>query len=172
MSVFHNRIRNYIYGRTLDELDGLQLLQYSQAGATFTGMEGRVRQRITQRLGVTLFGDSVRARLDGGERLPRIAPARVGLRLDANWRDWDGAVEWVQVARQNRVAAFETATPGYGMLNLGLAYNGRTGSGTPWQVYLKARNLTDRLAYAHTSFIKDAAPLAGRNVTVGVRVSF
>ncbi|MGE8375355.1 MAG: TonB-dependent receptor, partial [Diaphorobacter nitroreducens] len=172
VSVFHNRIRNYIYGRTLDELDGLQLLQYSQAGATFTGMEGRVRQRITQRLGVTLFGDSVRARLDGGERLPRIAPARVGLRLDANWRDWDGAVEWVQVARQNRVAAFETATPGYGMLNLGLAYNGRTGSGTPWQVYLKARNLTDRLAYAHTSFIKDVAPLAGRNVTVGVRVSF
>ena len=172
VSVFHNRIRNYIYGRTLDELDGLQLLQYSQAGATFTGMEGRVRQRITQRLGVTLFGDSVRARLDGGERLPRIAPARVGLRLDANWRDWDGAVEWVQVARQNRVAAFETATPGYGMLNLGLAYNGRTGSGTPWQVYLKARNLTDRLAYAHTSFIKDAAPLAGRNVTVGVHVSF
>ncbi|ABM42209.1 TonB-dependent receptor [Acidovorax sp. JS42] len=172
VSVFHNRIRNYIYGRTLDELDGLQLLQYSQAGATFTGMEGRVRQRITQRLGVTLFGDSVRARLDGGERLPRIAPARVGLRVDANWRDWGGAVEWVQVARQNRVAAFETATPGYGMLNLGLAYNGRTGSGTPWQVYLKARNLTDRLAYAHTSFIKDAAPLAGRNVTVGVHVSF
>ncbi|MGD9774773.1 TonB-dependent receptor domain-containing protein [Diaphorobacter sp.] len=172
VSVFRNRIRNYIYGRTLDELDGLQLLQYSQAGATFTGIEGRVRQRITQRLGVTLFGDSVRARLDGGERLPRIAPARAGLRLDANWRDWEGAVEWLQVARQNRVATFETATPGHGMLNLGLAYNGRSADGTPWQLYLKARNLTDRLAYAHTSFIKDAAPLAGRNLTLGVRVSF
>ena len=172
VTVFRNRIRDYIYGRTLDEVDGLQLLQYAQADATFTGIEGRVRQRITPRLGVTLFGDSVRARLDGGGLLPRIAPMRAGLRLDANWQAWEGQVEWVQVARQDRVAQFETATPGYGMLNMGVAYNGRTGGGTPWQLYLKARNLTDRLAYAHTSFIKDAAPLAGRNVTLGVRVSF
>ena len=43
---------------------------------------------------------------------------------------------------------------------------------TPWQVYLKGHDLTDRLAYAHTSFIKNAAPLMGRNVTVGVRVAF
>lgn len=172
VSVFRNRIRDYIYGRTLDEHDGLQLLQYAQADATFTGIEGRVRQRITPSLGVTLFGDSVRARLDGGGRLPRVAPMRAGLRLDANWQAWEGQVEWVQVARQDRVAQFETATPGYGMLNLGLAYNGGTGGGTPWQLYLKARNLTDSVAYAHTSFIKDAAPLAGRNITLGMRVSF
>lgn len=77
----------------------------------------------------------------------------------------------MQVARQNRVAEFETATPGYGMLNVGVTYHHRTGA-TPWQVYLKANNLTDRLAYAHTSFIKDAAPLMGRNLTLGVRVAF
>ena len=41
VSVFRNRIQNYIYGRTLDALDGLQLLQYSQADATFTGIEGQ-----------------------------------------------------------------------------------------------------------------------------------
>ncbi|WP_404299425.1 TonB-dependent receptor domain-containing protein [Alicycliphilus denitrificans] len=172
VSVFRNRIHHYIYGRTLDEHDGLQLLQYAQADATFTGIEGRVRQRLTPRLGVTLFGDSVRARLDGGGLLPRIAPMRAGLRLDANWQSWEGQVEWVQVARQNRVAQFESPTRGYGMLHLGLAYNGLTRGGMPWQLYLKARNLTNRLAYAHTSFIKDAAPLAGRNFTLGMRVSF
>ncbi len=172
LSLYRNRIRNYIYGRTLDELDGLQLLQYSQADATFTGAEGRVRQQLTRRLGVTLWGDSVRARLAGGAMLPRIAPARIGVRMDANWQSWEGQVEWVQVARQNRVAQLESPTPGYGLLHLGLAYNGQTTSGMPWQVYLKARNLTNRLAYAHTSFIKDAAPLAGRNITLGARVSF
>ncbi len=172
ISVFRNRISNYIYGRTLDEVDGLQLLQYSQADATFTGIEGEVRQRVTRNLGVTLFGDTVRAKLDGGGLLPRIPATRAGLRLDANWNAWEGQVEWVQVARQNRVAAFETATPGYGMLNLGVSYRGQLSSGTPWQVYLKANNLTDRLAYAHTSFIKNAAPLMGRNVTVGVKVAF
>lgn len=172
VSVYRNRIRHYIYGRTLDEVEGLQLLQYSQADATFTGIEGRVRHALTRQVGVTLLADRVHARLDGGGRLPRIPPARVGLRLDANWQAWEGEVEWLQVARQGRVAQFESATPGYGMLNLGLAYNGRTSAGTPWQVYLKARNLTDRLAYAHTSFIKDAEPLGGRNLTLGVRVEF
>lgn len=172
VSVFRNRISNYIYGRTLDEVDGLQLLQYSQADATFTGIEGEVRQRVTRNLGVTLFGDTVRAKLDGGGLLPRIPATRAGLRLDASWQTWEGQVEWVQVARQNRVAAFETATPGYGMLNLGVSYRGQLSSGTPWQVYLKANNLTDRLAYAHTSFIKNAAPLMGRNITVGVKVAF
>ena len=172
VSVFRNRISNYIYGRTLDEVDGLQLLQYSQADATFTGIEGQVRQRVTRNMGVTLFGDTVRAKLDGGGLLPRIPATRAGVRLDANWKAWEGQVEWVQVARQNRVAAFETATPGYGMLNLGVSYRGQLSSGTPWQVYLKANNLTDRLAYAHTSFIKNAAPLLGRNITVGVKVAF
>ena len=172
VSVFKNRISDYIYGRTLDAVNGLQLLQYSQADATFTGIEGQVRQRLMRNLGVTLFGDTVRAKLDDGGLLPRIPATRAGLRLDAQWQQWDGQIEWVQVARQNRVAEFETATPGYGMLNLGLTYNTQTASGTPWQVYLKANNLTDRLAYANTSFIKTAAPLMGRNVMVGVKVAF
>lgn len=172
VSVFHNKIHNYIYGRTLDALDALQLLQYSQADATFTGIEGQVRQALTRNLGITLFGDTVRAKLDGGGNLPRIPAARAGLRLDANWQAWEGQVEWVQVARQNRVAGFETATPGYGMLNLGAAYHGKLANGSPWQLYVKGTNLTDRLAYAHTSFIKTAAPRMGRNITVGVKVAF
>lgn len=172
VSVYRNRVKDYIYGRTLDELNGLQLLQYSQADATFTGLEAQVRQRLTRNLGVTLFGDMVRAKLDAGGYLPRIPAARAGLRLDASWKAWDGQVEWVQVARQNRIADFETATPGYGMLNLGVTYSSRFAGGTPWQLYVKGNNLTDRLAYAHTSFIKDAAPLMGRNITVGMKVSF
>ena len=172
VSVFHNKINHYIYGRTLDALDGLQLLQYSQANATFTGIEGQVRQALTRNLGLTLFGDTVRAKLDGGGNLPRIPATRAGLWLDANWAAWEGQVEWVRVARQNRVADFETATPGYGMLNLGAAYHGKLANGSPWQLYVKGTNLTDRLAYAHTSFIKTAAPLMGRNITVGVKVAF
>jgi outer membrane receptor protein involved in Fe transport len=123
--------------------------------------KARCASALTRNLGVTLFGDTVRAKLDGGGLLPRIPATRAGVRLDANWNAWEGQVEWVQVARQNRVAEFETATPGYGMLNLGVSYNGKLANGTPWQVYVKGNNLTDRLAYAHTSFIKTAAPLDG-----------
>ncbi len=171
-SVFHNRISHYIYGRTLDAVGGLQLLQYSQGDATFTGMEGQIRQRLTRHLGVAVFGDAVRARLADGSRLPRISPARLGTRLDATWNGWDGNIEWVQVARQSRVAQFETKTPGYGMLNLAIAYSSQTAAGTPWQIYVRGNNLTDRLAFAHNSFIKNAAPLTGRSVAAGVKVSF
>jgi len=172
VSAFQHRVDNYIYGRTLDEHDGLQLLQYSQADARFTGLEGQVRQRLSNIWGVTLFGDTVRARLDSGGALPRIPSARAGLRLDARWNGWQGMAEWVQVGKQKRVAEFESTTGGYGMLNLSASYQMRTAGGTPWQIYVKARNLTDRLAYAHTSFIKSAAPLMGRNVTLGVKVDF
>ena len=172
VSLFHNRVKGYIYGRTLDELDGLQLLQYSQQDVTFRGLEAQVRQRLTRNLGVTLFGDLVRARLGAGGNLPRIPAARAGVRLDTTWQRWDGRIEWVQVARQNRIADFETATPGYGMLSLGATYNSQFSDGTPWQFYVRASNLTNRLAYAHTSFIKNAAPLMGRNIAVGLRVSF
>ncbi len=172
ISLFHNRVKNYIYGRTVDELDGLQLLQYQQQDARFTGLEGRVQQRLSKQLSLSLFGDMVRARLDGGGKLPRIPAARLGVRLEGQWQAWQGYTEWVQVARQNRVAAFESETPSYGLLNLGVSYQTRSSSGQPWQIYLRARNLTDRLAYAHSSFIKEAAPLMGRNITLGVRLDF
>lgn len=172
LSAFHHKVKGYIYGATLDEEDGLQLLQYTQADARFTGMEASLRQKLTRQLGVTVFGDMVRAKLADGAALPRIPAKRVGLRMDAHWQGWEGRAEWVQVLRQTRTAAFETETQGYGMLNLSASYQLRTAGGTPWQIFVKGNNLTDRLAYAHTSFIKRAAPLMGRNVTVGVKVMF
>lgn len=172
VNAFHHRVKGYIYGATLDEHDGLQLLQYTQADARFTGVEGQVRQKLSRQWGVTLFGDAVRARLEDGSALPRIPAARVGLRVDTFYKGWDAQAEWVQVLRQNRVTAYETETDGYGMLNVSASYTLRTSGGTPWQFFIKGNNLTNRLAFAHTSFIKNAAPLMGRNITVGVKVSF
>lgn len=174
VSAFRNRVSDYIYARTLDEHEGLQLIEYAQRDATFTGIEGEIRQRLNAMFGLTLFGDHVRARLSGGSGnrdLPRIPAHRVGLRLDAHWQGWKGEAEAYRVGRQDRIADFETSTPGYTMFNLGLSYSGRFDA-LPYSVYLKGTNLTDQLAYSHTSFIKDAAPLTGRNLTVGVRVSF
>ena len=171
-SVYHNRIKDYIYASTLDEDDGLQLIEYTQGDAIFTGIEGSVRQQLSRQSGLTLFGDYVRARLDRGGNLPRIPAARLGVRLDARLGDpWRGELEFYRVARQNRIAAYESATPGYNMLNLRLSYTTRL-NGLATQFYLKGENLGNQLAYAHTSFIKHAAPLAGRNITLGVRIAF
>lgn len=174
VSVYHNRITDYIYANTLDELNGLQLIEYAQGDAVFTGMEASLRQQLGRNFGLTLFGDYVRGRLErqGGESLPRIPAARLGTRLDARWGEhWRGEAELYRVARQDRVASYESETPGYNMFNLRLSYGTKL-NGLPAEFYLKGENLTDQLAYAHTSFIKNVAPLAGRNITLGLRVSF
>ena len=40
------------------------------------------------------------------------------------------------------------------------------------QFYINVDNLTDELGFVHTSFIKDKAPLPGRNIRLGVRGYF
>ena len=172
LSAYRNKIDNYIFGSTLDSHEGFQLIEYAQRDATFTGIEGQIRQQINPVFGASVFGDHVRAKLaDGGGNLPRIPAQRLGVKFDANWQNWNGVAEFYRVGKQDKVAAFETDTPGYNMLNLSASYNTRL-AGTPTQFYLKANNLTNELAYSHTSFIKNAAPLTGRNLTAGVRVTF
>ncbi|WP_312435010.1 TonB-dependent receptor domain-containing protein [Janthinobacterium sp.] len=172
LSAYRNRIDNYIFGSTLDSHEGFQLIEYAQRDATFTGIEGQVRQQLNPIFGASVFGDYVRAKLaDGGGNLPRIPAQRLGVKFDASWQNWNGVAEFYRVGKQDKVAAFETTTPGYNMLNLSASYDTRIG-GTPTQFYLKANNLTNELAYSHTSFIKNAAPLTGRNLTAGVRVTF
>lgn len=174
LSAFHNKVDNYIYARTLDNHEGFQLIEYAQRDATFTGIEGEVKQKFSSSLDGAVFGDYVRARFDnaGGDRnLPRIPAARLGARLDANWGQLHGQVEAYRVMKQDKVADYESVTPGYNMLNLGTHYTTRIG-GMPAQLYARINNVTNELAYSHTSFIKAAAPLSGRNVTAGVRLSF
>jgi iron complex outermembrane receptor protein len=39
-------------------------------------------------------------------------------------------------------------------------------------LYVKGVNLTNEEAREHTSFLKDLAPLPGRGIVVGARISF
>ena len=174
VSAFHNQVDNYIYAHTLDNHEGFQLVEYAQRDATFTGLEGEVRQKLSANYSATLFGDYVRARFDEGDgsrNLPRIPSARIGVKLDGDWNAWHGMVELYRVGKQDKLAEFETETAGYNMLNVGAHYSTRIG-GVPTQFYARLNNLTDELAYSHTSFIKNAAPLTGRNLTAGIRVIF
>jgi iron complex outermembrane receptor protein len=171
---YHNQISNYIYGNTLDAYETFQLIEYAQRDATFTGIEGEIHHKFSPLWGAGLFGDVVHAKLDdnaGNRNLPRIPAQRLGLRVDANWQAWSGQMEVIRVNSQNRIAQFESTTPGYNMVNFAASYDTRIGN-TPVQLYAKAANLGNVLAFSHTSFIKDAAPLIGRNITLGMRVTF
>ena len=174
LSAFHNQIGDYIYSQTRGELDGLQLINYAQRDATFTGLEGEVSHSLSSVWKATLFGDYVRARFDegpGSRDIPRTPAHRIGARFEGDWGAFNGMAELVRVGKQDKIAEFETETGGYTMLNLSTHYSTRIGN-LPAQLYLRLNNVTDRLAYSHTSFIKQYAPLTGRNLTGGLRVLF
>jgi len=171
IGAFRHDFDDYIYARTLDQVEDFRLIQYTQADAEFTGIDGEVRHRFGPNFSATVFGDYVRAEVDGGGNLPRIPAARLGGRVDGGWNQLSGNLEYYRVFEQDRIADFETETPGYDMLNATLAWDLREG-GDGVQVYVRATNLLDELALNHTSFIKDAAPLRGRNFVLGVRARF
>ncbi len=174
LSAFRNRVNDYIYANTLDNHEGFQLIEYAQRDATFTGLEGEVRHKFTPAVEASLFGDYVRAKFRdgaGNRNLPRIPAQRVGVKLDGEWQGWHGMVEAVRVMKQDDSADFEGETAGYKLLNLGTHYSTRI-LGLPAMFYARLNNATNELAFSHTSFIKNAAPLPGRNLTAGVRFSF
>lgn len=171
VSGFHNQVDDYIYARTLDRFEDFRLIDYAQKDAEFTGVEGAVSQRITPNFSAGVFGDYVRGRLKGGNNLPRVPAARLGIRADWHWQAWRTGVELARVFRQNKISDDENSTPGYNQLNAVVSYTGRLAH-TRYTAYLRGTNLLDQLAYNHTSFISRAAPLPGRSVMVGLRVGF
>jgi len=172
VSAYHYVYDDYIFARTLDQYEDFRLIRYSQADATFTGIEGELTQQFTPWLSGTVFGDYVQGELKGdGGNLPRIPAARAGVRLAAFQGPWSGDVEYSRTFKQTDIAAFETETPGYDMVNATVAYDVDLGP-VRSQIFLRGTNLLDETAFNHASFLAETAPLRGRNLTVGVRARF
>lgn len=172
LGFYHQDFDDYIFADTLDRFEDFRLIRYTAADARFTGIDGEIHHQLTPEIGVSLFGDYVRARLkDGRGNLPRIPAGRLGTHIDAERGRLSGHVEYYHVFRQSDVAAFETRTRGYDMLNATLAWKLDLRD-TDAELFLRATNLTDSLAWNHASFIRDAAPLRGRNFVFGLRTTF
>ncbi len=175
-AAFHSRFSDFIYlADTGEEEDELPVRRWRQDDARFSGVELEAKWRIADgdagRWDLRAFGDTVRARLNEGGNLPRIAPSRVGAGLAWQRAGWRARLGALRYAEQDRVAEFESSTSGYTLVDAHLSYHWdmqRVG----WEVFLDGTNLTDREARPHTSFLKDLAPLPGRSVAFGLRAFF
>ncbi|HWS79131.1 MAG TPA: TonB-dependent receptor, partial [Thermomonas sp.] len=116
--------------------------------------------------------DAVPAQVATGGNLPRIVPARAGATLRWERDAWRASLGAVRYATQDDVAAYETATPGYTLVDAHVAWHIDTRGGQEVELFLDGNNLTDREARPHTSFLKDVVPLPGRNIVFGVRAFF
>lgn len=162
---------------------GTELAQvaYSQRNATFLGGEFKTQYDALE-FGTNVFGveaqyDFVRAKFAGGEFVPRIPPQRVGGGI--YWRgddNWSAKVTLLHAFAQKNIAAEETPTKGYNLLNAELSYKTRIAAGPTGSVEVTAgiagTNLLNETIRNSVSFRKDEVVAPGRGVRGFVSVKF
>lgn len=171
VSAYHHDIRHYIDADTLDEVNDFRLVAYRQRDARFTGVEGRLEHSLSPVWTAILSGDLVRARFAGGGNLPRIPAARLGVGVRAQWQAWQGYLDYARVFAQTRIAAFESETAGYNLVNAGISYRWLT-HGAEFEWALTGRNVLNVVAYNHASFLADSVPLPGRSIALSLQVRY
>ena len=110
---------------------------------------------------------------DTGQPLPRIAPLRTTLALQAQHGPWTARAEIDHAARQSRVPAGDTATGGYTLAHLSLRRQFRAGAADGlW--FVRLDNLGNTLAYnaATVQTLRALSPLPARALKTGVRIDF
>jgi iron complex outermembrane receptor protein len=180
-SVFTTGFSDYIYqAATGNDRDGLTEFQYVQGDARFTGAELEVELDVIENdpsesaphVSIDLLADFVNAKLvDTDEYLPRIPPFRLGGGVNYRQSGFVVRAGARYSAEQDRLGPFETVTPSFTSVDASISYRLFTG-GIFHDISLVGANLTDAEARVHTSFLKDMAPLPGREVRLIYRINF
>ena len=175
-SIFRSWFDDYIFDRRTGAAVGeLPVFQTSQADARYSGFELEGSLRVARAGGfdfnVDAVADYVRATILGSGPAPRIPPLRVLGGFEAQSETLTMRVEAEQTSRQDRVSGLETPTEGFTLVNASVSFQPlRNNKNT--SITLSANNLFDVEARRHASFLKDVAPLAGRDLRVSARLSF
>ena len=186
-NLFYNKVHNYLYmkdsGLTMADLEAhdeheeehegeeFSIFHYQQQDATLYGAEFAMAYQFTPQQELEFFIDSVRAKLDNGGDLPRIPPIKVGTGYSYSAEDWSATIDWTRYMKQDQVAAGESTTGSYQILDLAFSYYFNVND-LDLTAFAKANNLTDELGFVHSSFIKEDAPLPGRSFTLGIKARF
>ena len=176
-SVYYSRFKNFIYlaPTTGTDPDGLPIYDYRQGRANYYGFELGGDAKFGKALGIDWGGeivaDAVRASIKSFGPAPQIPPFRLLGALTGARGQVDGRLEVERVSAQHRTAPNETDTAGYTLVNASLDYHPFAAK-PELTLSLQGNNLFDVVARRHTSFLKDYAPLAGRDIRLSARVSF
>lgn len=176
LNFFYNNIVDYLYLRDTGAfVDDVEVSQVTQDDAVFSGVEAEVSfplfsydDAATQ---MSVFGDYVRARLNGDGNVPRIPSVRVGAQISHTHDDWLYKLRATRVAKQSDVAVNETETDGYTLLSASVDYHASL-FGQEITIFAQGSNLLDEEIRNHVSVLKDVAPEAGRNLVLGLRLEF
>lgn len=141
---------------------------YQAGDVDLWGYEAEFILQASAGLEFKLTTDSIRAEVNDSAHLPRIPPRRYGFAANYELNKWRFNLSGQYYASQNRIAALETETDGYFLLDTVISYS----IFPDLQIFLKCYNLTDEYARVHSSFLKDKAPLPARNIAAGISGRF
>ena len=183
-SAYYTKFSNYISENQVDQVvceaaaapSGreveLPCFQYQQQDARYYGFEADASLRVATlgayTINADVLGDYVRANIIDQGAIPRIPAARVLGGIEAQGDTLQGRVEVEHVFEQNRIAAFETPTDDYTMVNASIGFS-PFGKGSKTSFLISANNIFDVEARRSASFLKDFAPLAGRDIRATLR---
>ena len=151
--------------------DDFAVYQYRQADARLYGAEFALTWRFAPAQQLEVFADSVRAELKSGGDLPRTPPMKAGVSYQYQGENWSGQFGLTHYAKQDKIAVDETVTAGYTLLDANISYDFDLPS-LDLTAYFKATNVTDKLGFVHSSFVKDDVPLPGRALALGLTARF
>jgi iron complex outermembrane receptor protein len=172
-SAFYQRFSNYIDDLPTGELeDGLPVFQTRSGRARYYGVEAQGSVDLAKMGATTIaldaLGDYVNAQILDVGPVPRIPPLRLLGGIEAKGGRVFGRAEVEWTNDQKRTADFETETKGWTTVNASLGFHPFADhQGT--SIILSANNLFDVTARRASSFLKDYAPLAGRDIRVTAR---
>lgn len=156
-----------------DDGEDFPVFAFVQTDAEFKGFEAEAGYDLWSSGGRTLALEAAADYVDADTDLgpaARIPPWSLTGRLAYSSTPVDATLEVRHVGEQDQLADFELATDSYTLVNLRGAW--RPLSDRNVTVFAEARNLFDEEAREHVSFLKDIAPLPGRNLRVGVAYRF
>lgn len=150
---------------------------YLQRDARFAGFEAEIAVPWELPFGLfelSLFGDSVRGYFDedGTGDVPRLPPRTVGVAARLEGERWMLGSRYTSASAQRRAGRRESPTAGYAALGADFSYRLPLGDDRDATLFVRGRNLLNEEIRNSTSFLRDFMPEGGRNVELGLRLTF
>jgi iron complex outermembrane receptor protein len=184
VSVFDSRFSNYIALQATGEPDFVDdeggtvpIFAFRGVRARLYGLELEGTWRAwtgVRTVDIDAKLDLVRgSNEDSGEALPRLAPRRATVGVNVVQGGWTARVEVQHASAQTRVPSTDTATASWTLVNLSAGYMLNMGRRDAL-LFLKLQNVGNELAFSASTIgtVRTLAPLPGRGVTAGLRVTF
>jgi iron complex outermembrane receptor protein len=183
VSAFYYHFYNYIYQEPLADENGELLVDpFHQSDVwAVRGVPAKVfgaafKESYKKNISAHTFNASVgfeaiRGILTDGGNLPRIPTCSTTVALDYRYKGYKTNVTYKYIDKSRFEAENETHTPGYSWVSALISYENKSRY-FDYLIYLKGENLTNEIAYNHLSFLKETAPLPGRQITAGLEMKF